>query len=95
MGERRIELVRITGRVQGVWFRAWTVEQARRRGLAGWVRNRTDGSVEALFAGPREKVEEMIADCRNGPPGARVDRVDREPAGDEDAGGSFAQRPTV
>lgn len=95
MGEPRAELVRITGRVQGVWFRAWTVEQARRRRLIGWVRNRTDGSVEALFAGPKEKVEEMIDACRSGPHGARVDRVEREPADNRDAGESFIQRPTV
>ena len=45
----------ITGKVQNVWYRAWTVEQAQVRGLNGWVRNRADGSVEALFAGPADK----------------------------------------
>jgi acylphosphatase len=65
------------GRVQGVWFRAWTVEQASRRGLAGWVRNRTDGTVEALFAGDPAAVEAMIEACRTGPEHAQVTHVDR------------------
>ncbi len=71
--------VRIYGRVQGVWFRAWTVKCATELGLAGWVRNRADGSVEALFAGPPDDVEAMIAKCHDGPPAARVDQVVREP----------------
>lgn len=68
--------VRITGRVQGVYFRAWTAEEARRRGLSGWVRNRRDGSVEALFHGAAAEVEAMTALCRHGPPDARVDGVE-------------------
>ena len=85
--------VTIQGRVQGVWYRGWTVEQASRRGLRGWVRNRRDGTVEALFAGPRDHVEAMIVACHDGPPAARVDLVERFPA---EAGGldGFAQRPT-
>jgi len=71
---------RIEGRVQGVWYRGWTVEQACRRGLDGWVRNRLDGSVEALFSGPRDQVEAMLTDCRRGPPAAQVSRVATEPA---------------
>ncbi len=67
--------VRIEGRVQGVWFRAWTAERARALGLDGWVRNRGDGSVEAVFSGPSEAVETMLGLCREGPPQARVDRV--------------------
>lgn len=66
----------ITGKVQNVWFRAWTVEQAEMRGLKGWVRNRVDGSVEALFAGPADKVADMIAVCHQGPKAARVAAVD-------------------
>ena len=65
----------ITGRVQGVWYRAWTVEEARKRQLDGWVRNRRDGAVEAVFLGPTERVAEMIAVCRTGPPLARVDDI--------------------
>ena len=91
--------VRITGRVQGVWFRAWTAEEAGKRGLAGWVRNRIDGSVEALFAGPEAAVADMIAACREGPPAARVMRVVDEPyhvkEGSEDGPTGFTQRPTI
>jgi acylphosphatase len=65
----------IGGKVQGVWYRAWTVQEAGRLGLTGWVRNRADGSVEALFAGPAEKVEAMIALCHEGPRAARVSSV--------------------
>ena len=67
---------RIHGRVQGVWYRAWTEQTARGLGLSGWVRNRADGSVEALFCGPVEAVEHMLELARNGPPAARVDRID-------------------
>ena len=63
-----------------VWYRAWTVEQAEKRGLSGWVRNRTDGTVEALFAGPSEAVEAMLAACRHGPPKARVTHITTEVA---------------
>lgn len=65
----------ISGKVQGVWFRAWTVQEATKLGLRGWVRNRADGSVEALLAGPAEKVEAMIALCHEGPRAARVSSV--------------------
>lgn len=64
--------VRITGQVQGVWFRGWTEREAIRRGLEGWVRNERDGSVEALFAGPEDKVQDMVEACRAGPPAAEV-----------------------
>ena len=85
---------RIEGRVQGVWFRAWTVQEAERRGLSGWVRNRRDGSVEALFAGPEDKVRDMIALCRQGPPAARVTAVNESPAVQPETDG-FAQLPTA
>ncbi len=68
--------VRIEGRVQGVWFRYWTVEQATVLGLRGWVRNRFDGSVEAVFAGPGRAVAEMLRRCHRGPPYARITRVE-------------------
>lgn len=81
--------VRITGRVQGVWYRGWTVKEARARGLAGWVRNRPDGSVEAVFAGPQPLVEAMLASCRSGPPAARVAEVEAVPL----AAGEFQALP--
>ena len=58
--------LRIYGKVQGVWFRAWTVREARRLGLDGWVRNRADGSVEAVLGGPAVQVREMVDLCRRG-----------------------------
>lgn len=68
--------VLIEGRVQGVFFRASTRDEARARGLAGWVRNLADGRVEAVFEGDRPVVENMIAWCRKGPPYAYVDQID-------------------
>jgi acylphosphatase len=68
--------VRIEGRVQGVGFRAWTYRHAIGLALGGWVRNRRDGSVEAVFQGPAAAVADMIERCRGGPPGAYVTRVD-------------------
>mgnify|MGYP001459646274 CR=1 FL=1 len=70
----RVEL-RIVGKVQGVWYRASMQREARRLGVAGWVRNVEDGSVEAVAEGPRADLEALIAWCRKGPPGARVDDV--------------------
>ena len=64
------------GRVQGVFFRAACAREARALGVAGWVRNLDDGSVEAVFEGPPEPVRAMVAWCRQGPPGARVDDVE-------------------
>ena len=72
----RAALVRVRGKVQGVWFRGWTEERARELGLAGWVRNRADGSVEALFSGTEAAVDQMVEDCRQGPPGAAVAAVE-------------------
>jgi acylphosphatase len=83
----------ISGKVQGVWFRSWTEEQARKRGLAGWVRNRSDGTVEALFAGPAEKVDDMVKACHQGPPHARVAGVAVTPASFP-RGEGFEQRST-
>lgn len=67
--------VYVTGRVQGVSFRAWTREQAEARGLSGWVRNRPDGSVEAVIAGADEMVEALIAAFHQGPAAAKVTDV--------------------
>ncbi|NQV44237.1 MAG: acylphosphatase [Rhodospirillales bacterium] len=67
--------VRVEGQVQGVWFRAWTMEQAEERGLDGWVRNRHDGSVEAVFSGPSDRVDDMLDVCWVGPKLARVEAV--------------------
>jgi acylphosphatase len=86
------ERVVIHGKVQGVWYRAWTVEQATRRGLAGWVRNRQDGTVEALFAGDPAAVEAMIEACRTGPKHARVSEITRFPA-PAPSGAGFRQLP--
>lgn len=94
MTDRAAILARIRGTVQGVWYRAWTVEQATARGLDGWVRNRADGSVEALFAGPAAAVESMLDACRVGPPAARVSDVERQPATDPGPTG-FTQQPTL
>ncbi len=66
----------IHGRVQGVFYRGWAVEAARRLGLRGWVRNRRDGAVEATIAGEPQEVDAMIAACRHGPRSARVDAVE-------------------
>ena len=77
---RAILQVMIRGRVQGVGYRAWVEYQAKASGLEGWVRNRRDGSVEALFAGAPTRVAEMVALCRHGPPSAHVDNVTSETA---------------
>jgi acylphosphatase len=66
----------VRGRVQRVGYRAWTEHTALQRGLEGWVRNRSDGTVEAVFAGPPSVVEAVIEACRRGPPGAQVDAID-------------------
>jgi acylphosphatase len=74
-----IRQVVIRGQVQGVGYRAWVEQQANARKLEGWVRNRKDHSVEALFAGPADAVSDMVAQCRSGPSLARVDAVEEEP----------------
>lgn len=95
MSEARIaRRLRIHGRVQGVYYRGWTVELAERLVLDGWVRNRIDGTVEALAVGSTEAVEALIAACNDGPAGARVDLVEVETAQGIVAAG-FSQKPTV
>ena len=78
--------LRITGLVQGVGYRDWTIRKARELGLSGWVCNRRDGSVEAVIAGSSDAITTMIAACRSGPVSARVEEVDvadwTEPVGD-------------
>ncbi len=78
MSEHAGARVVIYGKVQGVFFRAETQKAARRYGVSGWVRNRTDGTVEALMEGLREDVEALIAWCNAGSPMSYVDRVDVE-----------------
>ena len=88
----------IRGRVQGVGFRAWVEDTALDLGLKGWVRNRRDGTVEAVLAGDLERVLTMIEASRKGPPSARVDRLDVINAGSEllgDARASFLVLPTA
>jgi acylphosphatase len=75
-GDVRTVRVRIAGRVQGVGYRYWTERVAGELGLSGWVRNRRDGTVEALFSGPPDEVVQMIERCRDGPPSAQVTSVD-------------------
>jgi acylphosphatase len=70
--------LKVNGRVQGVYFRASTVEEARRLCLTGWVMNCPDGSVEVVAEGEREQLEKLIDWCRSGPPGARVREVHAE-----------------
>jgi len=92
--------VTIRGRVQGVGYRYWVGQQAVAHGLEGWVRNRRDGSVEAVFSGPADVVSNMVASCRRGPSSARVDAIDQHP-GDADAlnlrqpGERFSVLPTI
>ena len=95
-----IRRVMVRGRVQGVGYRAWTEDTAILNGLDGWVRNRRDGAVEAVFAGPAEAVEGMIEACRRGPDSARVDAVDVHAAGPSElamrrGGDGFSVLPTV
>lgn len=84
----------ISGRVQGVGYRDWMVRRAREFGLSGWVRNRTDGTVEAVIDGPEAVIEEMLRQCRRGPPSAHVTGI-VETLADEPGEPGFHRRPTV
>ncbi len=86
--------VLIHGRVQGVWFRGWMAQEARARGLAGWVRNRRDGTVEAVFDGPDQDIADMVEACWKGPPAARVTEVEQFPS-DEPLDQGFRQVPNA
>ena len=84
----------ISGRVQGVGFRYFVTLSARQHGLRGWVRNRSDGSVEALLIGEETGVAAVIEQCRRGPPMGHVDRLDAVPTQD-DGSPDFTERATV
>ena len=86
--------LRIAGRVQGVGYRAWAIETAARLGLRGWVRNRRDGTVEALVIGDEDRVAAMIEACRDGPFAARVTEVAVSEAAD-DGSDRFRPRATA
>jgi len=90
MGRRLV----ITGRVQGVCYRAWSASEARGLGLNGWVRNRRNGKVEMLIDGEAEAMDRMIALCRQGPPEARVEQIEVEET-EEHAPSGFEKRPTL
>lgn len=85
----------ITGRVQGVGYRDWTMATGLQLGLTGWVRNRTDGSVEALIAGEEGAIGQMIAACRRGPPMAKVDEIDVDPVDLDVLPEGFTRLPTA
>jgi acylphosphatase len=91
MPQSRSVIARISGRVQGVGYRDWTRHKAASLGLSGWVRNLANGDVEALFSGPSDVVDSMLAACRSGPRLARVDGVSVVEA-DEVASGPFSVR---
>lgn len=91
---KRTVHIQIEGHVQGVSFRAWTEARANELGLSGWVRNRRDGWVEALFSGPEQTVEEMLSLCDEGPSAARVERVKVLGEGGDSPTG-FHIRPTI
>ena len=94
MTDRKAVRVRIEGRVQGVGFRYWAIERAASLALDGWVRNRRDGGVEAVFAGPADAVADMLRRCRQGPMFARVDHLTEEPETDPVEPG-FRDLPTA
>lgn len=86
--------LRIHGEVQGVWYRAWSAETARALGVRGWVRNLRDGTVEMLVHGNEAAVQRFIERCREGPPAARVSRIDVEET-QEPAPAGFEKWPTA
>lgn len=91
--ETKTVRARIHGRVQGVSYRYWTVQQATKRGVHGWVRNRMDGTVEAVFHGDAQRIDDVLAACHDGPSLAAVDKIDTEPA-EYDGPEEFTQEPT-
>ena len=97
--EQEIAHIRIHGRVQGVFYRQWTMTEARARNLSGWVRNRVDGPVEARFKGDSASVADMIQACRRGSPRAFVTKIEHQLVFDADPeeiiDGEFNQKRTV
>ena len=87
-------VLRIAGRVQGVGYREWLIREARRNGLWGWVRNRGDGTVEALLAGEQDALQSVLLACRRGPPLALVESITEEFAEPPEEPGFF-RRPTA
>jgi len=87
-------LLRIRGRVQGVCYRAWAIDEATRRGLTGWIRNRQDGTVEVLISGSEDAITGMIDVCKQGPPVADVTEIEVQIT-EEEAGLAFVTRPTT
>ena len=100
MSDRVIRHVVVRGRVQGVGYRAFVEDEAHQHRLQGWVRNRRDGSVEAVFAGPVAEVEAAIEACRRGPFSAQVSVLDQRDGTEADlavraGGGMFSVLPTI
>ena len=93
-GDVRTVQVRIAGRVQGVGYRYWTKRVAGELGLSGWVRNRRDGTVEAVFSGAPDGVAEMLERCRTGPRSAQVTSIDIT-EGEPEPPPGFATLPTA
>ncbi len=87
--------VTIRGRVQGVGYRAWTVGQAKKHRVTGWVRNRTDGTVEAQFQGEKTNISEMLQACEEGPLAARVNAVESHEVNEAESYTEFTARSTV
>jgi acylphosphatase len=90
----------VRGRVQGVGYRAFVEREALRRGIEGWVRNRRDGSVEAVFSGGREKVDAVVEACRRGPYSARIEQIDQRDGTEDELklrapGDVFSMLPTA
>ena len=100
MSDNIIRHVVVRGRVQGVGYRAFVADEAHQRELQGWVRNRRDGSVEAVFAGSRPAVEAMVEACRRGPMSARINALDQKEGTETDLlkraeGDVFSVLPTI
>jgi acylphosphatase len=94
MREKAARRLRVYGKVQGVFYRAWAIETARSLGINGWVRNRLDGTVEILAVGTEADIALLVERCREGPPAARVDDIVVEDTAGIVAEG-FTQKPTV
>jgi acylphosphatase len=99
MDSHRTIRILVRGRVQGVGFRAWVWDEARQRGLEGWVRNRRDGTVEAVLSGPEPAVDALIELCRSGPRTGHMDQVQVAPVDEaliaNPGSGRFEVLPTL